>query len=218
MYVWELWEYKFEPCGYRCLEFSAFDTIRICFNNSIIQYIPDEVYVEISDNTNVFIYVIYRNKYLLDISSPTEYLSISLNEKYSSDSKLIFKIYDDIIADINLTDIKPSNKIIIKFGNQNYKENEDLDKDDDFFLNSKCVGFKGVEDKMLKGCDVETLNFSRYNNVSIIAKNCEINSIMSAYYMSYYLPSELNDTMIPRYNCNKKFNIKSNIKSNIQSK
>jgi len=166
----------------RCLHLSSFDDVRICYNKHI--NIPNIIHVNMYYQDTCAPYTIYRHTKLLDLKSPTEYISIILDENTMTEkSQVILKFSDCILADIKSLQ---SNKLIVKFYRCRVQEKDDP--------------FGGAEDIFLcDGKNDDTINFSRIQNVHLVALDCSIKSVYSAYYMSYYLPSNHSDEFSPIY-------------------
>ncbi len=188
--------------GQRYLDIVQYD-VKICCNNNYKSLIPEELILNVHRiNNSVTLHTIYYNTYILELSSPTEYISIIL-DSYNPDSRIKLYINTTCIADItNIT----QNRFVIKFGTTQSKKINDTDdrsdRSDRSDISDRRVGINGMEDVQLNGRDVETLNFSRIKKTILICYNCKLKSVNDAHYMTYYIPYKNNqiDSMTKMYN------------------
>lgn len=170
----------------RYLDICKYD-VKICCNNNYKSLIPEEIILNVHRiNNRKTLHTIYYNTNILELSSPTEYISIVL-DSYNSDSRIKFYINTMCIADItNIT----QNRFVIKFGKTYFSElnNNDRENGDFFSGYDKRVGISGMEDHYLDGHNVETLNFSRMGKKMLVTYNCKLKSVNDVHYMSYYFP------------------------------
>lgn len=161
----------------RCLDFRKFIDIKICYNSSYKQYIPDVAAILLyAAESEPVTYNIYNHRNLLIASSPTEYITIVLKNLQSKHNQIILRIDGKDVINI----CNPLNpRIVIKF-NKNQAE-------------------KGIQDLWLVDHDVETLNLSRIRELYVITMGCELAAAYSAHYSTYYLPNDLCDSLIPCY-------------------
>ena len=188
----------------RCLDFSRYDNIKLNYNKNYKSLIPEVILLlvytkdENDDNVVKTTHTIYYNTNILQLHSPTEYISIIL-ESFNKDSRLLMYFYGNVVMDINNIF---KNRFVIKFGKTHFTELSELDRNEGNFLTGydKRVGICGVEDSQLDNRDVETLNFSRIKSVVLVTYKCKLKSVHSAYYMTYYIPINDNDRFVQLYN------------------
>ena len=176
----------------RYLQLTEYDVVTISFNHNI-KNIEDIIYLETHMYNEITQHKIYKHTYKLQLSCPTEYITIILNDDDIKKDNifLTLKICNRIIIYIkDIKDIK-SNRIVVKF-----KRNHTLDTPD------------GNEDEHIKTClNIDntsiydsTIYFSRINDV-YLETNSKIKSIHSSFYKTYYVPnSDTNiDVLSPLY-------------------